>query len=158
MNDFIEKRKQGKRYENYVQDYLERKFYMVFVYRKNNIKEYDMETIDGVKIEVKADSNALHSKRLFIQIYKDYERKDLGWIFTYSADIICFVILNGKLPEHLLFFDFKKIQAYVLEKYHTESDFNDTLVLKDSDKSANIYLYMDELEPFRLRQYDYHRN
>jgi len=117
----LKKRKDAdsKKYEKEVQAILEKKYGYKFIERTEEIKEFDMETTTGEKIEVKSDYGILQSKKMFIEIWDDFTEKKAGWFRYCTADILAVVYVDEEkiTPMKISFFDFKALQSYILNTY-----------------------------------------
>ncbi|WP_024832874.1 hypothetical protein [Ruminiclostridium josui] len=135
----------SKKYEKEVQDILEKFYGYKFVDRPKEIKEYDMEAITGEKIEVKSDYGILQSKKLFVEIWDNLTKKEVGWLRYCTADILAVVYVDEKLlaPMKISFFDFKAVRRYILTTYYNGDWTNTEKIYKDEYGERFVFALKD---------------
>ncbi len=133
----------SKKYELEVQSILASIYGYKFVERTNEIPEYDMETIAGVKVEVKSDYSLLSSKKLFIEIWDNLGERKFGWFRYCSADILAVVAVENFTPMKIIFYDFKALQSYVLSTYFDDDWANTETIYKDEYGDRFVFALKD---------------
>lgn len=148
-NDFsegymLQKRKDedSKRYELEVKKILKEQYGHRFKKIPENIPEYDLETVVGVKIEVKSDYSILESKKLFIEIWDNLSEGKHGWFRYCQADILAVVEVDPKsfTLSRVLFFDFKSLQKYICDTYF-KGDWANTYNCYDDYGDRFVFCY-----------------
>lgn len=63
------------------------------------IKEYDLETLDGIKYEIKRDRYTKNNNRIAVEIWSNRRLYNLGWIYYTKADILIYFISETEFYE-----------------------------------------------------------
>lgn len=119
---------------------------------------HDIKLNNGKFIEVKADSNFLRSKKIYLEIFSNWETKRKGWLQYSDAHILAYCPIDwskaGNTP-YVIFFDFLQLREFVKRTYFKGSydlidDFTETY---HYGKQLSILVPLNEVEKYVICKY-----